>query len=94
MDDNRDSLPELHIVKESFIGDIDPAAALEILPQKIADRKKVITSIALDLSVLDESPHCDPNEREAVAKNLEAQKNFLSIYEKRLAAIHRAIAGE
>ena len=70
---------------------IDPVLALEILPQKIAERKRMVTSLALDLSILGESQFCDPAEKAILEKNLAAQRNFLELYERRLDSVHRAI---
>lgn len=74
--------------------DIDPQAALELLPQKIAERKKIISAMALDLSIVRESEYGDANEKIALEKQLAAQKDFLRLYEARLEAITKAVRGE
>ena len=72
---------------------IDPALALEILPQKISERKRIIASLALDLSILSESTFGDPAENETLEKSLRSQRDFLRLYEARLDAIRRAAGG-
>lgn len=73
--------------------DIDPAMALELLPQKIMERKRVITALALDLSIVVESEFGSEAERDQLVKQIAAQKNFLALYEARLESIHKAAAG-
>lgn len=76
------------------VGDIDPMEALQLLPQKIAERKKFITSIALDLSVLREiGDEANPAEIDQLEKSLAAQKRFLALFEQRLDAVTKAANG-
>lgn len=79
--------------KDMYAELIDPQIALELLPKKIAERKQIITSIVLDLQVVSESAFGSGEETAALTKQLEANKDFLRIYEDRLKRVQDAVRG-
>lgn len=81
------------MTKDNFAADIDPQLALEILPQKITERKKVITSLTLDLQIAQASTFSTGEEIAQLERAIQAQKSFLKLYEERLEAVRKAIAG-
>jgi len=73
--------------------DIDPALAIEILPEKIRLSKRRITDCALDLSILSTMPDHAAQEVTYLETQLRLQKAILAEYENRLAAIQKAAQG-
>lgn len=75
--------------------DIDVEEALKQLPGKIEERNKIITSIALDISCLEEAGElANPEEVDNLKKQLAGQRRFRDIYVNRLEAIQKAARGE
>lgn len=91
---NRSQRRNMHVVGKNdneAMAAIDPAVALELLPQKITDRKRVIQEILLELSVAREvDPSVDLTPWES---QLAQHRRFLTVYEERLEAIKRAVNG-
>lgn len=77
--------------------EIDPVLAVEILPLKIVERKKIIASMQLDLAAALDSPlreeESSRDEIEGFRKAIQAQTGYLAFYENRLAAIKKAASG-
>lgn len=82
-DPNRDMYAEL----------IDPQIALELLPKKIEERKRIITSLVLDIQVAQESAFGTGEECALLEKQLNANRDFLRIYEDRLKRVQEAVRG-
>jgi hypothetical protein len=74
--------------------DIDPALALEILPEKIRKTRLAITEAALDLSVIGELEGHSEQDAEFLTARVRFQRRLLAAYEARLRRIQRAAAGE
>jgi hypothetical protein len=72
--------------------DIDPAIALEILPDKIKNLKRQVTETALDLSVVSSLHGHDEAEVTVLQNRLGIFKAALAEYEARLAAMRNAAA--
>lgn len=79
---------------DDYSGLIDPAAALELLPQKINERKRQITSLVLDLQAFRESEAVDEADVAVVEKGIRANRQILSALEERYAAIKKALEGK
>lgn len=71
---------------------IDPADALELLPQKIKERKRLISGLALDLQAFKEAgvPEADIK---TVEDGIRYNSAIVSVMEKNLDAIRKAING-
>jgi hypothetical protein len=74
--------------------DIDPAIALEILPEKIRLTKRSLCDIALDISCLQAVPDHSDQQVKDLEKAWRVHKALLVEYENRLAAIQKAAQGE
>lgn len=69
---------------------IDPALALEIIPRKIDERKRIIAEIDLELAIAREvQPEAPVPER--ILHEREVHCKFLASYERRLAALQEAL---
>jgi hypothetical protein len=78
-----------------FAQDIDVAQALELLPKKIADRKAVISELALEHSVAEAVDFPGKQAQlDALTQQMFLHKRFLTEYERRLEAIKAAVKGE
>jgi hypothetical protein len=77
----------------TYSQDIDPAIALEILPDKILQVRRRITELALDLSVIEAVPEHSEAELVTLGTMLRVQKAALAEYETRLKAIQKAARG-
>lgn len=75
------------------MNEIDPVLALELLPQKIDERKRLIASLMLDLQVVQESPYGKAEEVLRLEEAISIQQNYLALFEKRLHAITAAANG-
>lgn len=78
----------------TYSQDIDPALALELLPQKIAKTRRDITEVALDLSVIEATPGHAEGDIVFLTARLPFLKALLAEYETRLRAIQKAARGE
>lgn len=73
---------------------IDPAMLLEILPPKIALRRRRVAELALDLSVARENPFVEGHEIALLARELHLHQHMLSGYERRLSEARAAVEGK
>jgi len=73
--------------------EIDPIAALEILPKRIDETKKALQGMLIDASVLESVEGHNPTQVENLRKSIAFHELVLETYESRLAAIKDAASG-
>jgi len=74
--------------------DIDPAAALEILPRRIADTEKTLQEMRLDRSVIASVEGHSPEQLEQLNKSIRFHEAIKAEYQARLDRLKAAANGE